>query len=143
MLYAIIIYIVIIGVLIIVKPDFIYDHKGSKFRKFGYTKDETMFPISILSVFIAVAIAILFSLIGNSDNIDIHHNMMPIPHQIVQPVQTIPNIIYQPIPIQQLLPTQQPPRQFQAQQSQIQTPIQQLQVQQSQIHPSQTQQSQI
>jgi hypothetical protein len=68
--YAIIIYIIIISILIITKPDCIYDHNKSKFKEFGYTKDKTMFPIAILSIFIAVIIIILFSFLSpnNDDN---------------------------------------------------------------------------
>ena len=66
--YAIIIYIIIISILIITKPDCIYDHNNLKFKEFGYTKDKTMFPIGILSIFIAVVMAILFSFLCPSDN---------------------------------------------------------------------------
>jgi hypothetical protein len=100
--YAIIIYIIIISILIITKPNFIYDHDKSKFREFGYTKDKTIFTIGVLSVFFAVLIVILFSLIGNSNN---EEEMITIPKQQyinmmnnIYNQQLIPQIIQQQMP---------------------------------------------
>lgn len=70
--YAIIIYTIIIGLLIIIKPNIIYDHNKKKFKKFGYTNDKSMFPISILSIVIAIIITLLFSFITCSDNDNIN-----------------------------------------------------------------------
>jgi hypothetical protein len=97
--YAIIIYIIIISILIITKPDCIYDHNNSKFKQFGYTKDKTMFPIGILSMFIAVIIIILFSFFGsNNDNNNNDNDMNIQERKILQKYQymmggNIPNII--------------------------------------------------
>jgi hypothetical protein len=92
--YAIIIYIIIISILIITKPDCIYDHNNSKFRQFGYTEGKTMFPIGILSIFVAVIIIILFSFIGNFDNNNNNNNnnniMLPQPQTILG----VPNYQY-------------------------------------------------
>jgi hypothetical protein len=159
--YAIIIYIIIISILIITKPDCIYDHNNSRFKQFGYTKDKTMFPIGILSIFIAVIIIILFSFLGadnnNNNNSDISleekkilqkyqymmggniQNMMtPIyqqqlyPQQIIQPYMRT-TIAEHAIPniIYQQIQPMQVP---QMQQMQIQ-PVQLPQMQQMQIQP--------
>jgi hypothetical protein len=97
--YAIIIYIIIISILIITKPDCIYDHNNLKFRQFGYTKDKTMFPIGILSIFIAVIIIILFSFLGSNNNGDSNDNDITIQERkILQKYQymmggNIPNMM--------------------------------------------------
>jgi hypothetical protein len=72
--YAIIIYIIIITLLIIIKPNIIYDHDKFKFKKFGYTKDKSMFPIGILAIILAVAIIIIFSLFGNNNSNNKHND---------------------------------------------------------------------
>jgi hypothetical protein len=66
--YAIIIYIIIISLLIITKPNLIYNHQDNKFKRFGYTEDKSMFPISILSILIAVILTVILSLSAHSDN---------------------------------------------------------------------------
>lgn len=68
--YAIIIYIIIISLLIIIKPNFIYDHDNLKFKKFGHSKDKTLFSIGILAIVLAIIVIIIFSFGGKEEKID-------------------------------------------------------------------------
>lgn len=61
---AIIIYIIIILVLAIAKPDFIYDHKNNKFREFGFTEGKSVITIITLGAvlsFIIYNLVIMFA----------------------------------------------------------------------------------
>jgi len=53
-------YIIIIVSLIYFKPEFIYDKKSKKFKQFGTGKNNTLFALPILSIFLAVIIYIIF-----------------------------------------------------------------------------------
>ncbi len=99
-LYGIIIYVTIIAMLIIIKPDFLYDHVNSKFKEFGNKKNNTIFTIGIVSILLAVAIGIIFSLFQNKEpvlDIDKKQNQPQINYQYVPiPMYSqIPNIVYQ------------------------------------------------
>jgi len=130
--YAIIIYITTIILFIIIKPDIIYDHKNKKYKEFGYTKDKTMFPITIVAVFLAVSIIVLLSFFyeeekPNSQQIQYitnpqymqgggippvvpYHHYHSVPQ--IQPVQPIQHVVHpmQPIVYQQPQTQIQPPQ---------------------------------
>jgi len=121
--YAIIIYIITIILLIIIKPDLIYDHKKKKYKEFGYTKDKTMFPITIVSIFLAITIIVILSfLYDNEQPTPTPTNIQYIPQNYqymqggnipnvmmypqVQQVQQVPQIIYpQQIPVNIQIPS--------------------------------------
>lgn len=48
-LNAIVIYVIVILVVAMMKPNFMYDHKSDKFKEFGFTNDKTPFTIIIFS----------------------------------------------------------------------------------------------
>lgn len=98
--YAIIIYIIIIILLIIIKPNCIYDHINCKYKKFGYTKDKSMFPIQILSILSAIIVVVLFSLINFDDDKQLSQQT---PQQILQTPQQIPQQILQISQLPQIL----------------------------------------
>ena len=47
---AIIIYIIFILIIIILKPNIIYDHQNKKFREFGFSGDKSMVTLMILGI---------------------------------------------------------------------------------------------
>lgn len=91
--------------LIITKPNFLYDHDKSKFREFGSTKDKTICSIGSIAIIMAFAISILFIfLTPKTDKVKSVQQIAPttVPIQYIQvpmPVQSMPQIIYtQPVP---------------------------------------------
>lgn len=64
-LYSILIYVIIIILLVMMKPSFIYDNDKKQYRQFGRTKDKTIFTLPVISVFLAVVLVILFNRSGN------------------------------------------------------------------------------
>ncbi|ARF09377.1 hypothetical protein Catovirus_2_326 [Catovirus CTV1] len=50
---AIIIYIIIILVLAMLKPDFLYDHQNNKFRDFGFTQGKSVFTLLTVGIIIS------------------------------------------------------------------------------------------
>ena len=56
-------YIFIIILLILYKPNIIYNKKSKKFKQFGVNKDSSLLPLPILSLLIAIIVYVLFSYI--------------------------------------------------------------------------------
>ena len=56
-------YILVMLILILIKPKFLYSKKNKKYKKFGYKKNQTLYTLPILSVIIAVIIYIFVLLI--------------------------------------------------------------------------------
>jgi hypothetical protein len=94
MIHAIIIYLIIMIVLIILKPGFIYDTDKSKFKDFGTGKGKTIFSIGTFAILIAIVISIVFNIIiqRNNTNISSQQNVKYI--QVPVPIQTIPQVLY-------------------------------------------------
>lgn len=101
--FTILIYITVIILLIISKPDFVYDKKKNKYKKFGSKSNETYLTLPILSIIIAVFIFIICryhnkSIMTNMNNQQIN-NLNPMNYH------QVPIILYQ-LPAQ--LPAQLP-----------------------------------
>ena len=57
---SIIVYIIIIIIFIIKKPEFIYCHKTKKFKSFGCNDGQTVLSLPILSIISAIIIYMIF-----------------------------------------------------------------------------------
>ena len=57
MLYtSVMMYILIMCLILIIKPNFIYDYTNNKFKSFGTEQNETMLPIPILSIMTCIIV---------------------------------------------------------------------------------------
>lgn len=57
---TIIVFIVVILIIFIIKPDFTYDNEKKRFKKFGFAKNKTLFPIYIIAFIMAILLYIFF-----------------------------------------------------------------------------------
>jgi hypothetical protein len=48
--------------LVLIKPDFVYDHNKKLYREFGTTEGKTIFSMPALAVGIAILLVLLFNL---------------------------------------------------------------------------------
>lgn len=108
--FTILIYITVIILLIISKPDFIYDKKKNKFKKFGSKSNETYFTLPVVSMIIAVFIFI----ICRNHNKSISQSQQIMPYQITNMNPNLSNLNHMnlhqvPIILYQL-PAQLPPQ---------------------------------
>lgn len=53
---SVIIYVVIMIVIIVMKPNFLYDKENKKFKQFGTNKNETIVPIHIIGLTLCILI---------------------------------------------------------------------------------------
>lgn len=60
---AIILYIIIILIIAISKPNFVYDHENKKFREFGFTENKSFFTLITLGIIISFIIYNFISMI--------------------------------------------------------------------------------
>ena len=60
---AIIIYILIVALIVVMKPNFLYNMKTSRMKTFGCINDQTLIPFPILSVILIILIQPRFSII--------------------------------------------------------------------------------
>ena len=65
---AIILFIIIVIILYISKPDFIYSRKYNKFKQFGINKDETIVSFPILCLSSSIFSYFIFYLIEELEN---------------------------------------------------------------------------
>jgi hypothetical protein len=66
---AIIFYILIVGVLLIVKPNFMYCDKTNKFKPFGFEEGKTLVCFPTVAICMAVLLYIIFISINIVHNI--------------------------------------------------------------------------
>jgi len=66
--YSIILYTIIILILILIKPDFLYDHNNKQYKKFGRNKNsnETFFTLPVISIISALIIFLFVRLISKT-----------------------------------------------------------------------------
>ncbi len=119
--YGILLYIIIVASLVFLKPDFVYDHKKSKYKEYGTTGNKTIFTLPVTAVLLAILIAIIVVVTTKKDPV------LNQQHQLNQQYQhqQQPNIQYIPMyyqPLHQIQYVQQPQLQQQLQQ-QIQNPV--------------------
>lgn len=122
--YGILLYIIIVASLVFIKPDFIYDNKKSKYKEYGTTGNKTIFTLPIISVLLALLIAVIVATTSKKETSAIvQQNPNIVQQNPNNNIQYVPVYYHQPIqqPIQQLNQFQ-PLQPFQ----QIQ-PIQQIQ----------------
>jgi multisubunit Na+/H+ antiporter MnhC subunit len=62
---AIILYLVVMGVIVVMRPPIAYNQDGS-LKRFGLGKNETMFPLWIIAILVAVVVGFIYSLISGS-----------------------------------------------------------------------------
>ena len=60
---TIIVYIIVIIILLITKPNFLYSHEKKKFKTFGCNEDETILSLPIISIIIAIILYMIFHFI--------------------------------------------------------------------------------
>lgn len=58
---TIFVYIIILVLLILQKPSFIYDRKHRKFKGFGTSRGKSMFALPVLAIVLAVVIYVVFA----------------------------------------------------------------------------------
>ena len=90
--YGILLYIIIVALLVFTKPNFIYDHAKSKYKEYGTAENKTIFTLPIISVLLAIFIAIIVVVTGKKE---------PVQQQSTQPAQPIVQyvpIYYQTMP---------------------------------------------
>lgn len=91
-IYGIILYVIIITTLVFTKPSFIYDHNKNRYKEFGSDVDKTIFTLPTISIFLAILIAICFSLcLSKKENVEKNKNVNNYP----QHIQYIPIPYYQ------------------------------------------------
>lgn len=70
------VYIIIIILIIYFKPNFLYDKKQKQFKSFGLDKNSTIFSLPILSIFLAILIYFIFSIIDKYNFIHNEYNRL-------------------------------------------------------------------
>jgi len=64
---TIIVFTIIIILIYISKPDFLYDKDKNEFRQFGTTNGKTLLPIHILAILLAILLYIFFHHVSNTN----------------------------------------------------------------------------
>jgi len=67
-IFAIIIYVVIAGIIIIVKPSIIYDEEKDEFKKFGFGDEKSLLTIETVLIGLAIFLGICVCLLSNDKN---------------------------------------------------------------------------
>ena len=62
---AILLYLVVMGVIVALRPSIAYNQDGS-LKRFGLGKNETMFPLWVIAILVAVVIGFVYSLVSGS-----------------------------------------------------------------------------
>lgn len=65
---TIIFYILLVIIIMLIKPEFMYCHKNQKFKSFGFDKDQTVFCLPIVcltSVIILYLLFVTINVVGN------------------------------------------------------------------------------
>ena len=57
---TIIFYIFFIIIIILIKPDTMYEHKTKTFKQFGFEKGQTLFSFPVISIVMAVILYVIF-----------------------------------------------------------------------------------
>jgi multisubunit Na+/H+ antiporter MnhC subunit len=65
MVPAILLYLVVMGVIVAMRPPISYNQDGS-LKRFGLGKHETMFPLWIVAILVAVVVGFVYSLVSGS-----------------------------------------------------------------------------
>ena len=112
-LYAIITYVIVMLIIIIIKPDFVYDHDKAKFKEFGSSKNKSFFSLGTTAILLAILIGILFIVFGNSyddekkdnETTKVQYITVPVYQQHPYMQQPMPQVIYQQMPQQMPITT--------------------------------------
>ena len=80
-------FIILIIIIVILKPDLIFDKKNNKFKSFGTKKNQTLLSFHTISILLAFVIYIFFLLIDKLQNPETinHHQFIPIYNPIYTP----------------------------------------------------------
>ena len=65
--HIIIIYIFVVISLVLIKPEFIYNHVTNEYKKFGYTDDKTKISIQMITLGLPIIMVVIFSLFGKNN----------------------------------------------------------------------------
>lgn len=65
MVPAILLYLVVMGVIVALRPPIAYNQDGS-LKQFGLGKNETMFPLWVIAILVAVVVGFVYSLVSGS-----------------------------------------------------------------------------
>ena len=52
--------------IVILKPEFVYDHKNKQYREFGFTQEKTVFTMPVIAILLAIIMVIIFRLIQSN-----------------------------------------------------------------------------
>lgn len=75
--YTIIAYIILIIILFMSKPEFMYDHKNNKFKEFGFEDDaKTIFSLHVVSIVSAILLYIIIINFCDNNKEKQNQNMM-------------------------------------------------------------------
>ena len=61
---TIIFYIIIVILLVLIKPNFIYDHKTNKFKSFGCGENKTLISFPVVCIGVGIVLYLIFLLIN-------------------------------------------------------------------------------
>jgi len=62
---TIIVYIIVITLFLIIKPEIIYSKKNNRLKDFGADEDQTFTPLSLISIVSSVFLYIIFSMLDS------------------------------------------------------------------------------
>lgn len=62
---AAIFYIILIIIILITKPQFLYDHENNKFKEFGCNYNQTYFPLVLFGIGASILFYYIFVVISN------------------------------------------------------------------------------
>jgi hypothetical protein len=67
-------YLIIIITIILLKPNFFYDDKHKKFKSFGMKKYDSLLPLPLFSILLAISSYILFRIIDKINIIKLQYD---------------------------------------------------------------------
>lgn len=97
--YSVLIYIIIILLLVLSKPDFVYDNNKKKYREFGRENGQTLFTLPIVAIFLAIILALFFSNIKHKTKNKKNKKLIK---YVYVPIDKHKNIIESPSSIQSM-----------------------------------------
>lgn len=63
MLPATVVYLIVITILVVVRPEFMYNKKKDQFREFGTTDGKTPFTLPVMAVMTAVIVHVVITIV--------------------------------------------------------------------------------
>lgn len=70
---SVIFYLLSIILIVIIKPEFMYDKKRRKFKQFGTGRRQTILTLPMISIILAIIIYIIFAYIAKTYNLQLKY----------------------------------------------------------------------